>query len=93
MIPAGVLERRPTKTAHQAITNPRSGYLSFAEEVSPLTQVVVGTASLLKDTSWAVPQPGLPDPHVFSGIKYAGIYVSRHWNGGKGGLSVRGQRV
>ncbi len=75
-LPSGIL---------QAITDVGSGYLNITQGYGPLSQTITGTSALLKSTQWQPPtSESLPAPEVFSGTKYAAIYVSRNFNGGQG---------
>lgn len=61
----------------RAIQDYRSGYLNISRDGAPLAQTVEGTAALLKDSAWKAPDPkALPPAQIFSGTKYAAIYVS-----------------
>ncbi|KAF4424739.1 putative uracil permease [Fusarium austroafricanum] len=70
MVPSGILT---------AIRDFQSGYLNISRDDSPLRQMVVGTVALLKDTPWIQPDNrSLPRAEIFSGTKYAAVYVSRN---------------
>ncbi|PTD06213.1 hypothetical protein HYE67_008015 [Fusarium culmorum] len=67
----------------KAVTVSLSGYLNFSRERGPLEQITLGTAALLKDTPWIPPAENtLPPAQIFSGTKFAAIYVSRNENHG-----------
>ena len=69
----------------QAVTDISSGYLNITQGNGPLSQTIAGTSALLKSAQWSPPTSNsLPAPEVFSGTKYAAIYVARNDNGGQG---------
>ncbi|CVL06973.1 uncharacterized protein FMAN_12060 [Fusarium mangiferae] len=68
-----------------AVTDSLSGYLNISSPSGPLSQVLPGNTALLKDTPWEpLPDTELPPAAIFSGTKYAAIYISRNFNGGEG---------
>ncbi|RTE71305.1 hypothetical protein BHE90_014286 [Fusarium euwallaceae] len=68
-----------------AVKDSLSGYLNISRQDGPLAQVLSGNSALLKDTPWLPPpETELPPAELFSGIKYAAIYISRNDNKGQG---------
>ncbi|KAF5554636.1 multidrug resistance-associated abc transporter [Fusarium mexicanum] len=68
-----------------AVTDSLSGYLNISSPSGPLSQVLPGNTALLKDTPWQpLSDTELPSAEIFSGTKYAAIYISRNFNGGEG---------
>ncbi|KAF5646382.1 multidrug resistance-associated abc transporter [Fusarium sp. NRRL 52700] len=75
-LPAGIQD---------AVTDSLSGYLNISSPSGPLSQVLPGNTALLKDTPWqTLSDTELPSAEIFSGTKYAAIYISRNFNGGQG---------
>lgn len=68
-----------------AVNSHLSGYLNISRPDGPLAQTLPGNSALLKDTPWQpLPADELPRAELFSGVKYAAIYISRNDNKGLG---------
>ncbi|KAF5986297.1 multidrug resistance-associated abc transporter [Fusarium coicis] len=68
-----------------AVMDSLSGYLNISSPSGPLSQVLPGNTALLKDTPWQpLSETQLPTAEIFSGTKYAAIYISRNFNEGQG---------